>query len=214
MKVTAITAQQKNPHRVNVMIDGVYKLSLDISQLITLSVKVGREYTEEELALIEGESEFGKLYARALEYCLLRPHSAREVRDYLWRKTRTSMYRSRTTGEVRERAGVAPDIAERVYQRLTEKGHIDDEKFTRYWVENRNLTKGASQRKIDAELRAKGVDADTIAVALQSSQRDDKTELEKVIAKKKGRYSDSQKLMQYLARQGFNYDDIKRALDN
>ena len=88
MKVTALTAQQKDPNRINVMVDSKYRFSLDISQVVSLGVKVGREYSDAELAEIEGESQFGKLYARALEYCLMRPHSAREVRDYLWRKTR------------------------------------------------------------------------------------------------------------------------------
>jgi regulatory protein len=43
-----------------------------------------------------------------------------------------------------------------VFERLVEKGYVDDEKFARFWVENRNQTKGASRRKLEAELRAKG----------------------------------------------------------
>lgn len=212
MKVTAITVQQKNPHRVNVMIDGVYRFSLDIAQVGTLGVKVGQEFTDEELARIEGESEFGKLYARALEYCLLRPHSAREVKDYLWRKTRPTKYKSRKTGELRERAGVSIDITERVFERLVEKGHVSDEKFAKFWVENRNLSKGVSRRKITAELQAKGVANDVISEALTQSSRDDTNELQKVVAKKAAKYPDTQKFIQYLMRQGFRYDDIRHAL--
>jgi regulatory protein len=37
--------------------------------------------------------------------------------------------------------------------------------------------------------------------------------MSKIIAKKRSRYPDDKKLMQYLARQGFSYDDIKKALD-
>lgn len=212
MKVTAITVQQKNANRVNVMIDGVYRFSLDITQVGTLGVKVGKEFTDEEIARIESESEFGKLYARTLEYCLLRPHSAREVKDYLWRKTRATKYKSRKTGELRERAGIPVDITERVFERLVQKKYIDDEKFARFWVENRNLSKGASRRKITTELQAKGVGSEVIAEALQSSDRDDTGELQKVIAKKRSRYPDSQKFIQYLVRQGFRYDDIRQAL--
>lgn len=212
MKITGITAQQKDPNRVNIMIDGKYRFSLDISQVINLGVKVGREYSEDELAEIEGESRFGKLYGRALEYCLMRPHSAREVRDYLWRKTRTTKYKTRATGEIKEREGVAPEMTERVYEKLVEKSYVDDNVFARFWIENRNLTKGASRRKIEAELRAKGVSQEIIARHLEATERNDDDELRKVIAKKRSRYSDEQKLMQYLARQGFGYDDIKRAL--
>lgn len=212
MKVTALTSQQRDPNRINVMIDGKFRFSLDISQVVSLGVKVGREYSDTELNEIEGESQFGKLYARALEYCLMRPHSSREVRDYLWRKTRATKYKSRRTGEIKEREGVTQELTERVYDKLVEKSYVDDNAFARYWVENRNLTKGASRRKLEAELRAKGVHQDIIAEHLGATERTDDDELRKVIAKKRSKYTDDQKLMQYLARQGFGYDDIKRAL--
>ncbi|HET8884052.1 MAG TPA: RecX family transcriptional regulator [Candidatus Saccharimonadales bacterium] len=213
MKITAITAQQKDKNRVNIMVDGKYRFSLDIFQYADLGIKIGKEYSDEELNLLETESQFGKVYARALEYCLMRPHSGREVRDYLYRKTRDTKVKTKT-GELKNKPGVAPQITQRVFDRLVEKGYIDDEKFTRYWVENRNLTKGASRRKLQAELRAKGVESDIIERYLTESLRSDQEELVKIIAKKRSRYPDNQKLMQYLARQGFSFDDIKQALTN
>ena len=212
MKITNLSTQQRDPNRINVFVDDKYRFSLDVSQVVSLGVKVGREYDEQELAELEQESQFGKLYGRALEYCLMRPHSAREVRDYLWRKTRATRHRSKKTGELKERPGVSQVLVDRVYERLVEKAYIDDEKFTRYWVENRNQTKGMSQRKLEAELRAKGVANDIIERNLRDSLRNDTDELQKIIAKKRRRYPDEQKFMQYLARQGFSFDDIKTAL--
>jgi regulatory protein len=207
MKITAVTAQQKDKNRVNIMVDGKYRFSLDIFQYADLGIRIGKDYTDEELTELETESQFGKAYARALEYCLMRPHSAKEMRDYLYRKTRDVRTK---TGEMKK--GIAPEITTRVFERLVEKGYIDDEKFTRYWVENRNLTKGASKRKLTAELRSKGVDQSTIDHFLVESSRSDDDEIIKIITKKRARYPDDQKLMQYLARQGFNFDDIKQAL--
>ena len=212
MKITNLSTQQRDPNRINVFVDDKYRFSLDVSQVVSLGVKIGREYDEQELAELEQESQFGKLYGRALEYCLMRPHSAREVRDYLWRKTRATRHRSKKTGELKERPGVSQALVDRVYERLVEKAYIDDEKFTRYWVENRNQTKGMSRRKLEAELRAKGVANDIIERNLRDSLRNDTDELQKIIAKKRRRYPDEQKFMQYLARQGFSFDDIKTAL--
>ena len=212
MKITALTAQQKDPSRVNVMVDEKFRFSLDIYQVADLGIKVGKEYDDKELTELETESQFGKLYARALEYCLMRPHSLREVRDYLYRKTLSKRYKSKRTGELKERLGVSKAVTERVFNRLVEKGYVDDEKFARFWVENRNQRKGISQRKLQAELAAKGVASDIIERQLAASERSDSDELDKIIAKKRARYDDEQKLMQYLARQGFSYDDIKRAL--
>lgn len=206
MKITGLSSQQKDKNRVNVMVDGNYRFSLDIFQVADLGIRVGRDYTEEQLVELETESQFGKAYARALEYALMRPHSAKEMRDYLYRKTRDTRTK---TGGIKK--GIPAEVATRVFNRLTEKGYIDDEKFTRYWLENRNVTKGTSRRKLTAELRAKGVDSSIIERLLAESSRSDEDELQKIIAKKRARYPDEQKLMHYLARQGFGYDDIKRA---
>lgn len=211
MKITKISPQAKNNDRVNVSVDGNYRFSLDIYQISELGIKVGAEFTEEEITDIENESQFGKLYVRALEYCLLRPHAAREIKDYLWRKTRTTRYKT-PDGQIKERDGVSETIADRVYSRLIEKGYVSDESFARYWIENRNLTKGASRRKLTAELRSKGVDQVVIESVLAETERTEIDELRKVLAKKRSKYDDEQKLIGYLARQGFSYDDIKVAL--
>lgn len=212
MKVTAIAQAVRNPERVNVSVDGTFRFSLDVAQLLDLKIKVGNEYTEAELAEIETESQFGKLYARALEYCLMRPHSKREVRDYLWKKTRETKYRSRKTGEIKLRPGISETIADRVFARLGEKGYLDDEKFSSWWVETRGITKGTSLRKLYSELSAKGVSREIIERTLLKTNRSDASELEKMIARKRSKYPDEQKLIAYLARQGFRYDDIKQAL--
>lgn len=213
MKITDISIQAKNADRVNICIDGKFRFSLDIFQVGQLGIKVGKEYDESEIAEIENESAFGKLYSRALEYCLMRPHSAREVKDYLWRKTRATKYKTRD-GQIKEREGATEPNASRTFERLVERGYIDDEKFARFWIENRNLTKGTSRRKLTAELRAKGVENTIIESIFAESERNDDDELRKVLAKKRIKYTDEHKLIAYLARQGFSYDDIKTALDD
>ena len=207
MNITALSVQQKDTSRINVFVDGKYRFSLDIAQIGDLGVKVGREYTEAEMAHLEKEGQFGKLYSRALEYCFIRPRSAREVRDYLYRKTRATRTK---TGDIKE--GYTVELTARVFARLAERGYIDDEKFTRYWVENRHVTKGVSRRKLEAELLAKGVDRPIIERCLGESPRNENEELKKIIHKKRHRYADEQKLIMYLARQGFSYDTIKGAL--
>lgn len=205
--VTAITVQARNPDRVNVLVDGAYRFSLDVLQVGDLGVKIGTDYSEQQLQAFERESEYGKLYARALEYCLSRPHSHAEVRDYLRRKTRPARGKD---GQLRP--GASQQNADRVLERLVERGYIDDAAFARYWVENRRQAKGASRRRLEMELRQKGVASQLIADALGATERSDVDELQKVIAKRRTRYADEQKLVAYLARQGFAYDDIKAAL--
>jgi regulatory protein len=207
MKITSISIQARDKDRVNVSVDGKYRLSLDILQLSDLGIKLGNEYTEEEMKALEEESQFGKLYSRTLEYTLMRPRSQREVKDYLYRKTRDTRTK---LGAIKK--GVSVQLTERVFERLVQKGYIDDEKFAAFWIENRNQSKGTSMRKLSAELSSKGVDRTIIERLLSETDREDMSELQKIIAKKRSRYDDEQKFMAYLARQGFSYDDIKEAL--
>lgn len=214
-KVTAITAQARNTNRVNVYIGGEYKFSLDIYQVTDLGIRIGKEYTEEGLASLIDESAFGKLYARTLEYTMMRPHSAKEIRDYLYRKTfsKKKLVKNEDSARVIETPGVSKVIAERVYDRLLSKGYIDDKKFSLWWVENRNMQKGTSMRKMYNELLGKGVAKEVIEEIMQKTTRDEKGELDKMIAKKSSRYDDRQKFTAYLVRQGFSYDDVREALD-
>ena len=212
MKITDISLQAKNANRVNISVDGKYRFSLDLFQVGDLGIKKDREYSEAEIAAFETEGEFGKLYARTLEYVLIRPRSVKEVRDYLWKKTLPGKYKSRKTGEIKDRQGVAKEIADRVLERVQQKKYVSDESFTRWWIENRNQAKGSSLRKLKSELQAKGIATSIIDAELNATDRNDAEELQKVVAKKAKKYDDEQKLMQYLARQGFSYDDIKRVL--
>ena len=97
-------------------------------------------------------------------------------------------------------------------QRLIEKGYVDDFKFAKFWIENRNQRKGSSIKKLKSELFSKGVSDEIIEQILASSKRNDSEEIQKIITKKAKKYADEKKLVAYLARQGFSYDEIKRAL--
>ena len=73
--ITDIKQAVRNPNRVNISVNGKYRFSLDIFQLTFLGVKIGAKFTPEELAELEQQSEFGKLYSRAWEYFLMWQHS-------------------------------------------------------------------------------------------------------------------------------------------
>jgi len=207
MKITSITTQKRDSGRVNVSVDGKYRFSLDAYQVIELGVKIGREYDESDLTVLEQESQFGKIYSRALEYSLMRPHSSKEIQNYLYKKTRPMRSKG---GELR--LGVPTEIIDRVFQRLLEKKYVNDNKFAKFWVENHSVGKGISRRKLTAELRLKGINDSIISQVFSETNRNDLEEIFKVIAKKRSRYSDDKKLIEYLVRSGFAYDDIKQAL--
>ena len=211
-RVSDIREAVRDKNRVNVYIDDKFFCSLDIAQVVDLHVKIGRELNNEELEELKRASDFSKFYNRALEFTLMRPHSSKEVRDYLKRKTldRKVRVKNQKTGEYKTvlKQGYDQSLVEPVYKRLEERGYINDRRFAETWVENRNITKGSSFKKLRLELAQKGISQSVIEEVLAETDRDDVAELRKIIARKAKKYPDEQKLIQYLMRQGFNYSDI------
>ncbi len=64
------------------------------------------------------------------------------------------------------RRGITDDVAERVLDRLTEVGLIDDAAFAELWVRSRSGSRGLSRRAIAAELHARGVSDEVAGAAL------------------------------------------------
>ena len=107
--------------------------------------------------------------------------------------------------------GVPDDAAETVLDRFTEVGLIDDAAYARAWVSSRQAGRGLARRALSAELRAKGVDAELAAVAVEAVGDDDEREAaRRLVARKVGamrrldRVTATRRLMGMLARKGYS----------
>lgn len=211
-RVTDLKEAVRDKNRVNIYVDDKFFCSLDISQVVDFHLKIGRSLTDEELGDLKYASEFSKFYARGLEYVLMRPRSEREISDYLRGKTydRKVRVKNRKTGEyqTKEKLGYDASLVPLVMKRLEERGYINDRHFAEIWVENRHVAKGTSIKKLRLELQQKGISSQIVDEVLSGSGRDERADLRKIIERKRARYDDEQKLIQYLLRQGFNYSDI------
>lgn len=196
MKVTKIEAQVKQKGRYSIFIDDKFAFGISELGLIESGLRIGQEFTSEEVENLKDTARIDKIYNLALGLIARRPRSRWELQDYLRRKE------------------VDAIAAQEIIERLQSKGFVDDYDFAKKWVENRRLLKNISKRKLELELKTKRVASDAIDHALGEDEVDDYDVLVQEIEKKRkqSRYQDSQKLMQYLARQGYGYDDIKRAL--
>lgn len=212
--VTKMTPGVKDPNRVNVFLDGHFAFSLDVTQVIEFGLKTKARVTPGKLIELKKASEFGKLYQRTLEWVLTRPHSIKETRDYLKRRQfkRKQLNRQRAKEEKRPLAEFEDDVMQLVVERLIEKKYLNDQKFAEFYVENRYIRKGISQKRLRMELRNKGVEPEIVAVAMERVPRDEDEEILKVIAKKRKKYNDFQ-LVGYLVRQGFNFQKAKDAVE-
>ncbi len=224
-RVTDLKQAVKNENRVNVYIDGEFEFSLDISQVIDFGVKIDKTFTAKKINEMKSASEFGKLYQSTLEWILSRPHSEKELRTHLKEKQYKRILENRKRElnkeklendkelkkrqkELKIKTKTLPEISDenvkKVIERLVDRGYVDDEKFAKFYVENRNLKKGISRRRLELELKNKGISPEIIEKVFAENSRDEVEEIKKIIAKKRKKYTD-EKLISYLVRQGFDY---------
>jgi regulatory protein len=196
VKITNIKQQVKRSDRYSIYVDGKYCFSFGETELLNSGLHINRELSGEELEGLKDTAAADKAYDRALNYISLRRRSEWEIRDYLKRKDSP------------------PTLVNLIVNKLSISGYVDDVKFAEAWVRNRRLLKATSQRRLSQELHAKRVNDEIVRQVLAKDETDETEVLTELIAKKRKqtKYQDNLKLMQYLARQGYNYDDIKSAL--
>lgn len=189
MKITKVTPAAKTPGRYNIFVDGKYSFSLDELQLVQSGIHSGLNIDEDKLSQFQNESNFGKNYIRAVDLISRRLRSEKEIRDYAKRKQWTV------------------DNTERVIERLKQRGYLNDRVFAEAFVRSRQNATKYSKRRIEQDLRKKGVSGAIIKEVLHDEVNDLEA-LKKLVAKRAQRYDNPAKLKAYLLRAGFNYDDI------
>lgn len=217
--ITKMSPGVKNENRVNIYANGKFVFSLDVAQVVEFHLKVGKIIPASKLEELRHASDFGKLYQSTLEKTLTRPHSVKEIHDFLLRKRAKRIANNRFIVKNKEQPQEIKDKyklrtheqviytnedIDEVISMLIEKGYLDDEKFAEFFVENRNIKKGESAKKLRMELYKKGIASDIIDRVLENTERNDIEEIKKIIAKKSRKYT-SEKLIAYLVRQGFDY---------
>ena len=143
----------------------------------------------------------GTAYDAAVRYLGSRPRSVSEIKRHL----RTKRFDEE-----------AQEVA---IEKLREQGHIDDEAFARYWVDQRARFRPKGQRAIVSELMQKGIARETIDLVL--GEADPGTERKRARESIRrpltrwlslGENERKQKIHQYLATRGFSYDVIDEVI--
>jgi regulatory protein len=146
--------------------------------------------------------QFEKFYALSLKYLSYRVRSEKEVREYLLKKNSP------------------PEILEKIIATLKKQRFLNDEEFARMWVESRNRAKPRASRVLKYELQQKGVAQDIIEKFVSSKGQSDLDSAKSIVQKRLPRLKNLQKeeiykkLGGHLARKGYNWDVIKRSIDD
>ena len=198
--ITSITAQ-KNKKRVNINLDGSFGFGLDLENFIRIGLRVNQRLTENEVSEIIKKAELSKSFDKTLRFVMTRPRSLKEVKDYFRRKE------------------IDKTIQQTIIDKLIKLELLDDIKFAKWWVEQRLAFKSKSKKDITFELRQKGIDTNIVKNILDDSEIDEVKIAKELVAKKSykwQKYDEKiryQKISQYLAGKGFNWDVINEVLN-
>jgi regulatory protein len=151
MTITAIKKQVKNPNRYSIFVDGKYSFSLSDIALLDSKIKAGDDIQPESLRTLKERADNDKLYNACLNYIARRMRSKWEIEAYLKRKK------------------ASPTLVDEIVNKLSKKGFIDDQKYAKMHVDNRNLLKPTSTRKLILELRSKKISDEYISSAVSSN---------------------------------------------
>lgn len=163
---------------------------------------------------------YKKYLDQAVYFLSFRSRSEKEVRDNLQKKLKKRNNAVKLMGEeLKEHE----EAIEKVIAFLKEQRFINDVEFAKLWLESRSRSKPKSLQLIKMELRQKGVASDIIeavAVHPETETGSDYDRAKKLAEKKFPRYKHLpkqeiyQKLGGVLARNGFNWEIIKRSIDD
>jgi regulatory protein len=108
------------------------------------------------------------------------------------------------------RKGVPDGIATNLLDRFEEVGLVDDQEFARSWVKSRLSGRGLARRSLGAELRRKGVDAETVRTVLDEVDPDEEEAAARQLVRRKSRSMEGldatvrmRRLTSMLARKGY-----------
>lgn len=197
MKITDIKQQVKKIDRYSIYIDEKYSFSLSANELLNQHLSIGKEFDKSQYNELQQKALEDKAYMRALDLLARRPRSIWEMEQYLERKSYNN------------------NIIKKILNKMSKRGLLDDKKFAKSWVADRRNLKSISKRRLLQELQQKHISSQIITEVLAQDQTDELEVLKTVIEKKRSqnRYKDNKKLMQYLLRQGFSYNDVVSVVD-
>ncbi len=198
-KITELRYQKRNPDRVNVYLDGEFAFGLP--DLEAARLRPGQYLSDADIERLRGADAEQKAYDRAVHFLGYRPRSKTEVRQNL------------------ARAGTDEALIERVIERLTQQGYLNDAEFARYWVDNRERFKPRGARALREELHRKGVDDEATAGLLaemdqaESAYRAGEARAMRLAPLlEENRQDFRRRLGDFLARRGFDYGVVRQVV--
>lgn len=198
MTITKIEKQANNQKRYSIYIDEKFAFGVSEEDLIYFKLKENSDITEQRYNYIMEYVIYTKAKDKAYKFLGYKARSEKEVRDKLIKEN------------------YPQEIINRIIELFKHYNYINDENYTKTYINNRIKFKPRAKRMLKYELVQKGIDNDTIENIIDSSNIDETdiaiSLLQKKLKNKKDiEQKEKQKIYNYMLRRGFDYETINRA---
>lgn len=194
-------------------IENEYSFSVEENTLLKFNLYKDRDLDSSDIEKIKSHDAYEYGLMKALSFLSRRPRSRQETENYLQTKLG-----SKKLGEAdRQR------VLDLILNRLETLEYLDDTAFADWLIKSRTSQRKRSEKAVVQELLKFGVNEDIyVPILKQHYNKDAKSEIITKLATRKlksskiqglGAKEKERKVMEYLLRKGFNYDDIKPVLN-
>ena len=196
MKIIAVSRRRRRLYLLT--FEGGDPIEVDVTTFDESPYREGCDITEEQLNTLLATSQRNRAKERALYLLGLRDYSCHELEQKLYTEA-------------------TPEIAAAVVERLREVGLLDDERYAARLARSLSEQKHYPRRRIEQELRRRGISNGLIQTVVSDLDGEDFEQALALLQKKyynKLNDPDSRRrVIAALARRGFSYGAIRRAMD-
>ena len=196
MKILSITRQRRRLYRLD--LEGTDPIEVDVSTFDESPYQEGSDLTAEQLNTLLAASQYHRARERALYLLGLRDYACKELEQKLYTEA-------------------APDTAAAVVERLRQVGLLDDARYAARLARSLSEGKHYPRRRIEQELRHRGISSVLVQEVVSELGGEDFEQALALLQKKYYNKLDDpdsrRRVVAALARQGFSYGAIRRAMD-
>ena len=192
----------RDKRRRSIFVDGVYTFSVSEEELFEHRLAEGDEVSPERLEALIAATDLRRAKDAVYRLLSLRAYSEAELRAKLRGK------------------GIAVEIIERALGDFRSTGVVDDRQYAESFVRDRMALRPAGRKRLQWELRAKGVDRQVVEETLADVGEETEIPLALDVAQRRcerlrGEEPEARrrKLALFLQRRGFAYETINKVLD-
>jgi len=202
--ISEVSVQKKDLDRCSIYLDGKFAFGLHMGVVLEAGLRKGSQLSEADCLDLAEKDLYHKALKRCMDYIAYRPRSLHEIRTRL------------------SDLNASQEIAAQIEARLKELGYVNDDDFARRWVESRVRSKGYGPKRLQNELRKKGIAADLARKVVDDACPADMVEVQlsqqmnqalKRYRNERDEQKKRQKIVGFLNRRGFEIGGILNELD-